>query len=267
MERSYSWSKPDIDKVIGEKCVDLSLIENGETGIPAAFQQYFDAANKQSILRGTKKKINLIYFGLKYSAFIKNVARKDSKSCSYKITSISKEFKEILKKEFAASYNYLKSDYKRKTSDYNKKIHIKLPEELAEYIVFYKTETPFEYHVEFVLRETTKVEEDIILIKDGKSNEVLTNQYERNIQNRLRAIEIHGCVCAVCGFDFEQAYGDLGKGYIEIHHNIPLSFSKEVEINPERDLTPLCSNCHRMIHRDLKNVMTIAELQEKYNKI
>ena len=62
MERSYSWIKPDIDNIIGKKCVDLSLIENGETGIPLVFQQYFDAVNKQSILRGTKKKISLNYF-------------------------------------------------------------------------------------------------------------------------------------------------------------------------------------------------------------
>lgn len=47
MERSYSWIKPDIDNIIGKKCVDLSLIENGETGIPLVFQQYFDAVNKR----------------------------------------------------------------------------------------------------------------------------------------------------------------------------------------------------------------------------
>lgn len=28
--------------------------------------------------------------------------------------------------------------------------------------------------------------------------------------------------CEACGFDFERAYGDLGRGYIECHHLIPL---------------------------------------------
>ncbi len=57
--------------------------------------------------------------------------------------------------------------------------------------------------------------------------------------------------CEACGFDFEKAYGSLGKGYIECHHLIPLSnFDSKKETKME-DLALLCSNCHRMIHKDL----------------
>lgn len=271
MERSYSWIKPDIDNIIGKKCVDLSLIENGETGIPLVFQQYFDAVNKQRILRGTKKKISLNYFGLKYSAFIKNVAHKDSKSNSYKITGMSKEFREILQQKFDLSYQHLKLKYIEKHNETKKKSYVKLPEELEEYIVFYKTGKPFEYRVEFEYstKELTEIEKDIYsinieenLIKDGALKKILTNQYERNPKNRLKAIKIHGSVCAACGFDFEKVYGELGRGYIEIHHKIPVSHSKEVKINPEEDLVPLCSNCHRMIHRDFKKMMTVEDLKK-----
>lgn len=72
----------------------------------------------------------------------------------------------------------------------------------------------------------------------------------RSGENRRKAIEKHGLKCFVCGFDFEESYGELGKGFIEIHHLIPLGeASEERLVNPEKDLVPLCANCHRMIHR------------------
>lgn len=84
----------------------------------------------------------------------------------------------------------------------------------------------------------------------------------RNGENRRKAIEGHGLKCMVCGFNFEEAYGELGKGFIEIHHITPLSKVNEgVLINPEKDLVPLCANCHRMIHR-MGTEMSIDKLKE-----
>ena len=54
--------------------------------------------------------------------------------------------------------------------------------------------------------------------------------------------------CETCGFDFEDAYGDLGDGYIHVHHKVPLHFSGQVE-NTLDDLILVCANCHVMIHR------------------
>jgi len=54
--------------------------------------------------------------------------------------------------------------------------------------------------------------------------------------------------CEVCGFDFEKFYGELGQGYIECHHKIPVSeYSEEVKVKTS-DLSLVCSNCHRMLH-------------------
>ncbi len=67
-----------------------------------------------------------------------------------------------------------------------------------------------------------------------------------------RAKEVHGDVCQACGFDFEVAYGELGKDFIEAHHLIPLSTLPECEtvpMDPETDFAVLCANCHRMAHR------------------
>ncbi|MCX4762432.1 HNH endonuclease [Streptomyces sp. NBC_01275] len=54
--------------------------------------------------------------------------------------------------------------------------------------------------------------------------------------------------CEVCDFDFARAYGDLGEGYIEVHHVTPLHVSGTRETKLD-DLACLCSNCHRMCHR------------------
>lgn len=55
-------------------------------------------------------------------------------------------------------------------------------------------------------------------------------------------------LCEVCGFDFARAYGDLGEGYIEVHHVTPLHISGTRETKLE-DLACVCANCHRMCHR------------------
>ncbi|MFD5267669.1 HNH endonuclease [Streptomyces sp. NPDC058335] len=54
--------------------------------------------------------------------------------------------------------------------------------------------------------------------------------------------------CEVCDFDFARAYGDLGEGYIEVHHVTPLHISGRRETKLD-DLACLCANCHRMCHR------------------
>jgi len=85
---------------------------------------------------------------------------------------------------------------------------------------------------------------------EGKKSTVLVNKYERDPKLRLECIKHHGCVCNACGFDFEKAYGPLGKDFCHIHHLSPLhTLMSETEINPLTDLIPLCANCHNVIHR------------------
>lgn len=103
-----------------------------------------------------------------------------------------------------------------------------------------------------------------IVKKEGKKIQFYTTKYERSPQLRERALEIHGYQCSVCNFDFENTYGEIGKGYIEIHHVMPLfSFTEEKTIDPQKDLIPICSNCHRMIHRKRNNIITVEELSRR----
>jgi len=89
--------------------------------------------------------------------------------------------------------------------------------------------------------------------------------YERSPKNRAKAIEIHGTVCNVCGFDFNRVYGsDLARDYIEVHHVKSLA-DIEGLVDPKTDLITLCSNCHSMTHRHRDRIIAIDELKKKLN--
>lgn len=92
--------------------------------------------------------------------------------------------------------------------------------------------------------------------------------FERNFKNRKLAIKKHGLDCFVCGFNFEEVYGERGKDFIEVHHINPLSTLEEaIEVNPDTDMVPLCANCHRMIHRRKEDVLDLQSLKDIFHKV
>lgn len=102
---------------------------------------------------------------------------------------------------------------------------------------------------------------------EGTKNQRFVNYYERDKNLRTAAVEHHGLTCKVCGFNFEQIYGERGKDYIEVHHLRPVStLGKETKVDPKSDMTVLCSNCHRMIHRRKDDVLTPEELKRLLRK-
>ena len=97
---------------------------------------------------------------------------------------------------------------------------------------------------------------------EGQKKQRHVNYYERNKKLRAAAVQHHGVSCKVCGFNFGKVYGERGKDYIEVHHLIPVStLGGEMKVDPKRDMTVLCSNCHRMIHRRKDEVLTLEELK------
>lgn len=69
--------------------------------------------------------------------------------------------------------------------------------------------------------------------------------------------------CEVCSFDFYEHYGDLGIGYMECHHIVPLSELKCEKETTLNDLALVCSNCHRMLHRKMDKI-SIDDLKKIY---
>jgi 5-methylcytosine-specific restriction protein A len=99
--------------------------------------------------------------------------------------------------------------------------------------------------------------------------EKLRRKMHRAIERRSGVAEkvkkALGCKCQVCGKRMEEVYGDIGKGYIEVHHKRPLSTLDEdvqVEFDAKQDYAVLCANCHRMIHRlpDPSNVELLKNM-------
>ena len=85
---------------------------------------------------------------------------------------------------------------------------------------------------------------------EGDRFSVVVNKYERSTVNRFLCIAKHGTSCSICGFDFKKKYGQMGDGFIHVHHIVPVSkLGPGYVIDPENDLTPVCPNCHAMLHR------------------
>ncbi len=97
---------------------------------------------------------------------------------------------------------------------------------------------------------------------EGATKIISVNVYERNSEARAKSIEYHGYKCVVCSFDFEKAYGSIGTNYIHVHHVVPLSeIKKEYELDPIKDIVPICPNCHAIIHRT-RPVLTVEQLKK-----
>lgn len=84
---------------------------------------------------------------------------------------------------------------------------------------------------------------------EGAVTRVLVNSYERNLAARRACIDRWGVKCQVCGFDFQQVYGEIGQSFIHVHHTKPLAeIGAMYEVDPKEDLVPVCPNCHAMLH-------------------
>ena len=98
--------------------------------------------------------------------------------------------------------------------------------------------------------------------REGKSKDITQTRYERNPEARKRCIKHHGSSCKVCKFNFEYHYGEVGQGFIHVHHINQISdIGEEYEVDPIKDLIPVCPNCHAMIHSK-RPAYTIAEIKK-----
>lgn len=124
----------------------------------------------------------------------------------------------------------------------------------------------------FTSKKTKKVliydEDDTIT--EGRISTKTAIVKERSQKLRRAAIEHYTVdgkiVCSVCGFDFKKIYGELGDGYIQMHHENPIyqysddgfeTYISEAVTN----MKPLCANCHCMVHRNKGRLISITELK------
>ncbi len=110
---------------------------------------------------------------------------------------------------------------------------------------------------------TVMPDEDVTYV-EGAYVEVKVNRFERDPTARAECIKHYKPVCSVCSLDFLEMYGEIGRGFIHVHHITPISeIGVSYELDPVRDLVPVCPNCHAMLHtkkppysvRELKNII------------
>lgn len=84
---------------------------------------------------------------------------------------------------------------------------------------------------------------------EGAVETVTVNRHERNRNARDVCISAHGTACLLCGLRLSDLYGERAVGFVHVHHLIPVSTAvEEYELDPVRDLRPVCPNCHAIIH-------------------
>jgi predicted HNH restriction endonuclease len=124
-------------------------------------------------------------------------------------------------------------------------------------------------------KKKIEVFDENVIIQEGTKRLTEVAVYERSSTLRNYAIQFFtkndriNCQC--CTFNFSDFYGDsIGKGFIEIHHTKPIFKYEDDDIENTlkqavTNLTPVCSNCHRMIHRNWKKPIEIQVLIDNIN--
>lgn len=77
------------------------------------------------------------------------------------------------------------------------------------------------------LLDTTNVFPDEVtseeVFREGAVRQVSVNAYERDPKARQKCINYYGVSCSVCNFNFGRVFGELGEGFIHVHHLHPIS--------------------------------------------
>jgi len=123
------------------------------------------------------------------------------------------------------------------------------------------------------IKEKAKEDYSGVIVEEGTLEK--RNIYQRKRSDKLRKLAIkkhkeknNGKLpCIGCGFDFEEKYGDCGKGFIEVHHmklisEMDIEGTKEQIEEALKKVAPLCSNCHRIVHRKKEKMVSIEQLKE-----
>lgn len=89
-----------------------------------------------------------------------------------------------------------------------------------------------------------------VTFAEGAEEQFMLNRFERSLEARNACIARYGNTCQVCGLDFSEKYGNLGAGFIHVHHRVSIAaIREEYCVDPVNDLVPVCPNCHAMLHR------------------
>jgi 5-methylcytosine-specific restriction protein A len=115
--------------------------------------------------------------------------------------------------------------------------------------------------------EFAEAEEGRLFTRLHRHRERSRKLVERKKKRALAREQVLRCEC--CGFNFAEAYGNHGAGFIECHHTRPVHLMEPGQTTSVDDLALVCANCHRMIHlrrpwlsvSDLKNMIARQKMR------
>jgi hypothetical protein len=96
---------------------------------------------------------------------------------------------------------------------------------------------------------------------EGGIREITLELRKRDPRLRAQALAEYGHVCRACKCDFVDIYGELGEGYIEVHHLVPLSEPGGTRKSTVKEVDVVCANCHRMLHRTDRVPISVDDLR------
>lgn len=109
-------------------------------------------------------------------------------------------------------------------------------------------------------------------LREGAKKQITVNAYERNVVARNTCINHYRkknngrLRCEICGFDFGLVYGSEFADKIHIHHLVEIStIGEEYEVDPIKDLLPVCPNCHMIVH-SRKQAYAPDEIRDMLNR-
>lgn len=253
----------ETETYIHKKEVDWSALNLG-INIPVSVQIDFHNQISKNLTKGDTIDIKIIIHGEFYSAKLTNInfdkrkypTHKELVQIRYTPNSpISKKLKSI----FKTSYDYLRIE---KEKLQNKRQHIKLPDEIKEYLILYTTQFDNTFILESItsleLSESNKIissikEEDIEFDINYFKTDTNAGFSEKLQIVKIRKLDRSICTnlkllyenkCQICGQNIGDKYNTIVSEAHHIH-----SFSQSLN-NDFSNIMIVCPNHHRIIHKE-----------------
>jgi Zn finger protein HypA/HybF involved in hydrogenase expression len=101
-----------------------------------------------------------------------------------------------------------------------------------------------------VLAAKLKRMEDEIRAQEGKTKLVTLSKRERDPKLRSLVLAQRGTLCEICGFNFEETYGEFAKYCVQVHHVEALGKAGRNGVTTSLDdVLVICPNCHSALHK------------------
>jgi len=238
MQKSFN-SFEIIDDHIIIKRIDKSLLTYGEIRIPNYLRDFFHFHEMEKHdrwdIRIYYNKVE--YFGVLYLDDYKRLRGKLRWG-----KDLTRELSNVTSKYVFESYGY------------------EIKEESTPLLRLQKIDKKT-FHADIIFPEDVERDAKEYMLHADKFIYGVKARFETDPEIRMKVLKQKGMSCAICGFNYESYYGDVGRGYIQIHQIIK-DEKNMGEYDLEEDFIPICENCHAILHRNRENNLSVSELKQ-----